>query len=71
MDDEEEDSATKDTPTEYTLLQGERLLAKNERVLISQHSLSEGNWGQMHMTLYRFVFITKVQHWRPPLRCLP
>jgi hypothetical protein len=28
---------------------------------MSHHSLSEGRWGQLHMTLYRFIFSTKVR----------
>jgi hypothetical protein len=45
----------------YKLLSGERLLTRQENVLIAQHhSLTEGRWGQLHMTPYRFILLTKV-----------
>jgi hypothetical protein len=46
---------------DWQLLPGERVLTKQENVLFSHHSLSEGRWGQLHMTLYRFIFSTKVR----------
>ncbi len=57
----ESSNATKRSAADWTLLSGERLLTKQENVLMSHHSLSEGRWGQLHMTLYRFIFSTKVR----------
>jgi hypothetical protein len=50
-----------DKKSRYKLLSGERLLTKQENVLIAHHhSLTEGRWGQLHMTPYRFILLTKV-----------
>jgi hypothetical protein len=41
---------------------GERVLAKQDVVIISHHALTDGRQGQLQMTPYRFILTIEVPY---------